>query len=198
MAWCAVGVAAGAEPAPPGAETQRAEHASVDTNPLEFRADLAIWTAVVFLVLLLVLWKFAWGPLAQGLDRRERGIAEQIAQAEQSNQQAQQLLVQYEQKLADAKDEVHAIVEQGRRDAEQVGREMIEDAKQEARREQQRALQQIDSATTNALKELADQTATMAVELAGKIVRAELKPGDHAHLIEQAAAKLVRQSPSEN
>ena len=41
-------------------------------NPLEFKTDLALWTAVVFLLLLAVLWKFAWGPLAEGLDKRER------------------------------------------------------------------------------------------------------------------------------
>ena len=57
----------------------------VDPNPLEFRTDLAIWTGIVFLVLLLVLWKFAWGPIASGLDQREQAVADQIAAAEKSN-----------------------------------------------------------------------------------------------------------------
>jgi len=50
------------------------DHGSAGVNPLVFKSDLAIWTFVVFLVLLAVLWKYAWGPLSEALDRREQGI----------------------------------------------------------------------------------------------------------------------------
>lgn len=164
----------------------------------KIQADLPIWTALVFLVLMAILWKFAWGPLAQGLDKRERGIADQISQAEQSNRQAKELLDQYGQKLADSKDEVRGILDKARRDAELLGRQMLEDTKQEARAEQQRAVEQIDTATANALKELARQSSTLAVELAGKILRAELKPEDHSQLIEQAVSNFGRQESRNN
>ncbi len=170
----------------------------VNTDPLEFQTDLALWTLVVFLVLLAVLWKFAWGPIAEGLNRREQGIADQITQAEQANRQAKELLGQYDQKLVGAKQEVRQILDKAQHDAEQVGRGMIEKAQQEAEAEQQRALQQIDAATAGALKELADRGATLAVELAGKIVRAELKPDDHARLIRQTMADFTQRPPSQN
>src|SRR5512143_3154754 len=55
-------------------------------NPLQsWKLDSAIHTAIVFGVLLLVLWKFAWKPLAEGLDKRERRIADEIAAAERAN-----------------------------------------------------------------------------------------------------------------
>ncbi|MGA2059878.1 MAG: F0F1 ATP synthase subunit B [Thermoguttaceae bacterium] len=157
-------------------------------NPLEFKTDLALWTAVVFLLLLAVLWKFAWGPLAEGLDKRERHIADQIFQANEANQKAKDLLADYEKKLADSQNEVRAILEKGRRDADQVGRAMLEKAKADAKAEGERMLKQIDAATTSAIKELADRSAALAVELAGKIVHARLNPKDHAKLIEQAVA----------
>ena len=69
-------------------------------NPLDLKSDLALWTAVVFVVLLAVLWKFAWKPIAEGLDKREQHIADQIAEAERNNQDARQLLADYQQKLA--------------------------------------------------------------------------------------------------
>jgi F-type H+-transporting ATPase subunit b len=172
-----------------------------DVNPLagsEFKADLAVWTAVVFLVLLAILWKFAWGPLAQGLDRREQAVAGQIAQAEQANRQAKDLLARYQQQLADAKEEVRGILDQSRRDAEHLGREMLDRAKQEAQTEHQRALREIDNATAGALKELADRSATLAVELAGKILGARLDPEDHRRLIEQAVTGFAKQEPSKN
>jgi len=167
-------------------------------SPSDFKADLALWTGVVFLVLMAVLWKFAWGPIAQGLELRESGIAGQIAEAEQANLQAKDLLVQYEKKLAASKDEVRAMLDKGKQDAEKAGRQLIEKARRDAEAEHEKALQQIDVATTGALKELADQSASLAVDLAGKIVRAELKPGDHSKLIEQAVNGLTRQTPSNN
>ena len=160
-------------------------------GPLEWRSDLALWTAVVFLCLLAILWKFAWGPLADGLDKRENKIADQIAQADEANRQAKNLLAGYEKKLADAQDDVRGILEQGRCDAEQVGRQMLDKAKEEAKAEQQRALKQIEAATGAAIQELADQSAALAVELAGKIVHAKLNPADHVRLIEQAVAGFM-------
>ena len=200
LAGCAGAAAAEPEPEPPDTRTEQRNRDAgrrdpKDTNILEFKRDPAIWTVVVFLVLLLILRKFAWGPLAQALDRREQGIADHIAEAEQSNQQAKQLLAQYEQKLADSQDEVRGILEQARRDAEQLGREMLDEAKQETQTEHQRALQEIDAATANALKELAGQSAELAVELAGRIVRVQLKAEDHAQLIERAMTNFAERGP---
>jgi F-type H+-transporting ATPase subunit b len=159
-----------------------------EINPLNFKTDLALWTAVVFLLLMLLLWKFAWGPLSEGLDKRERHIADQIFQANEANQKAKDLLAGYEKKLADSQNEVRAILEKGRHDADQVGRTMLEKAKADAKAEGERMLKQIDAATTSAIKDLADRSAALAVELAGKIVHARLNPKDHAKLIEQAVA----------
>ncbi len=183
---------------PFGTHDEHAKKGEVSTDPLELKKDLAIWTAVIFLLLLAVLWKFAWKPIAEGLEKREKGIADQIDGAEQANRDARQLLAQYEQKLAGATDEVRRIIERGRHDAEQVGREMVDKAKTDADAERQRALQDIDTATAGALKELAEKSADLAVDLAGKIVRAELKPADHASLIERTMSDFGRQPPSNN
>ncbi len=161
----------------------------------KLQADLPIWTAAVFLVLLLILWKFAWGPLAQGLENREQGIADQISQAEESHRKARELLGQYEQKLADSTGEVQRIIEKGRQNAEQLSREMLDKAKQETKAERERAVEQIDAATAGALKELARQSSTLAVDLAGKILRAELKPEDHSRLIAQAVSDFGQEQP---
>jgi F-type H+-transporting ATPase subunit b len=166
-----------------------------DMNPLSpsaIKGDLALWTAVVFLCVLAVLWKFAWRPIADGLDKREHHVADQIAQAEAANQKAKDILGDYERKLAGAQEQVRSILEQGRRHAEQLGQEMLDKAKEEAQLEYQKAVKQIDAATGAAIKELATQSANLAVDLAGKIVRAKLKPGDHARLIDQAVAGFVQ------
>jgi F-type H+-transporting ATPase subunit b len=151
-----------------------------------WQLDLALWTTVVFICLVAVLGKFAWKPLTAGLDKRENHIADQIAEAEAANQKAKDILAGYEQTLADAKSDVRGIIDQGRRDAEKLGRELLDKAKEEATAEHARAIQQIEAAADAAVKSLADQSAAMAVDLAGKIVGAKLNPKDHVRLIETA------------
>ncbi len=192
---CLLILAIGAAIAAPVLASESASADAGDMNPLApsaWKLDLTIWTAVVFLCLLAILGKFAWKPMAEGLDKRERNVADQIAQAEAANQKAKDILDDYDRKLAAAQDQVRAILDQGRRDAEQVGRELIDKAKEEAKAEYRRAVKQIETATATAIEELADQSATLAVELAGKIVRSKLNPNDHAKLIEQAVAGFVQ------
>ena len=166
-------------------------HEPPDNSPLEFKKDLAFFTAVVFIVLLLVLWKFAWGPICTALDQREKAVEQQISDAAKSNEEAKQLLAQYGEKLDMAKDEVRDIIDQARRNAEGVGREIVEAAKEDATAEHRRAVREIDAATDDALRQLAEKSATMAVELAGKIVGSELKAADHAKLVASTVAQFA-------
>ena len=129
--------------------------ASGEPNPLDLKSDLALWTAVVFLVLLAVLWKFAWKPLAKGLDNREKLIADQISEAEQTNQQARQLLADYQQKLADFE---AGGARHSRSGPPRGGKTRPGVARPGQERDPgraQRSLQQIEAATAGRLQELA-------------------------------------------
>jgi F-type H+-transporting ATPase subunit b len=161
-------------------------------NPIKIDFGLSFWTAVVFLLVLVVLGKYAWGPISQGLQKREDHIAGQIAEAERKNEEARQLLADYEKKLVAAHDEVRGLIEQGRRDAEKVGQQVMDKAREEAAVERQRSAQQIESATLAALKELAEKSAALAVDLAGKIIGEKLKPADHRRLIEKSVSEFER------
>lgn len=173
-------------------------HGGGEINPLDFQSDLAVWTLVVFLVLLAILWKFAWRPIADALDKREQGIADQISSAERANADARKLLEEYHRKLAGSEAEVRAILDQGRRDAEEAGQKILEATRDEARREKDRAVREIDAAAGQALKELAERSADLAVELAGKIVQTKMSQADHAQLIEQAVAGFAKIEPGKN
>jgi len=88
-----------------------------NANPLSVDPDLAIFTAIVFVLLLAVLGKFAWGPICEALDERERGIENQITGARQANEEAQGLLKEHQSKLAAAADEVRGILDEAKIDA---------------------------------------------------------------------------------
>jgi F-type H+-transporting ATPase subunit b len=163
-------------------------------NPLTVDPDLAVVTAVVFLVLLAVLGKFAWGPIMDGLKKREESIAEEIASAERSNEKAQQLLAEYEARLSAAADEVRQLIERGRQDAKSQKQQILTEAHEAARAEKDRALRELTVAKNEALEKLARESVNAAVDLAGRIVGRHLDTGDHARLIQEALDRF----PSRN
>lgn len=169
--------------------------AEISINPIDFKQDLAIWTAVVFAVLMVFLWFVAWRPLVEILHRREQRIAEEIASAERSHKEARGLLDEYHEKLAASGQEVEKMIEDARRDAEKVGQEIVEKARAEAEADQRRRLDEIEAAAADAIKDLGEQSATLAVDLAGKIVAAKLDPDEHSKLIERALTKFSKQKP---
>lgn len=185
------------ESATHGAPAEGGGHGG-ELNPLDFKADLALWTAVVFLLLLVVLGKFAWRPIVEALEKRENRIEAQIASAEQANADARKILADYEGRLARAEAEVREILERGKREAEALGRQMLDETREESRQEKQRALREIETATDDALRELAERSADLAVELAGKIVQAKMDRAQHAKLIEQAVAGFAKFPPEKN
>ena len=179
------------------AHTEPSSHPGTNAEPLSFSPDLAAWTVVVFVLLLAVLWKFAWGPILAGLEKREHAIAHEIADAKHQHEEANALVAKYEARLAAAGEEVRAILDEGRRDAEHAKQAILAEAKSAAEAERLRALRDIESATDGALRSLAERSAQLAVELAGKIVRRNLTSADHARLVDEAVEKFTV-TPSQN
>ena len=159
---------------------------SQQLNPIKFDTDTALWTAVVFVLLVVVLGKFAFKPIAQALDQREQSIADNIAAAEKANLDAKELLGQYRQKLTDAQEEVKQILDAGKKEAETAAMAIVEKAKQASESERIRATKEIEAATTGALQELAEKSATLATTLAGKIIKTKIDAAAHKALINEA------------
>jgi F-type H+-transporting ATPase subunit b len=167
-------------------------HAGADTNPGQIKGDLAIFTAVVFLLLVVILRKFAWKPISEGLEKREHHIAHEIAAAENANAEAKRLLAEYQKKLDASQLEVRAIIDEARRDAEHTAQQIAAKAKADAETEMRRAMREVETAKDQALKELAETAANQALALAGKLLQQKLQPADHARLIDEAMAKFPK------
>lgn len=161
---------------------------------VDFRTDIAFFTAIVFLLLLAGLYFTAWTPIMQGLEKREQGIADNINRAEKAAADAQSKLAQYEAKLATAHEEAQAIVGAARKDAESMGQKLVAAAQEEAVRQRERATADIESAKRVALSELASQSTDVAMFLASRVVGREVRADDHQGLIQEMLSKL----PSNN
>jgi F-type H+-transporting ATPase subunit b len=189
--------ATGAGGAAPAGEPKAAEPQG-HPDPLMFKTDLALWTFVIFIVLFMVLKKFAWGPIAQSLDKREHHIAENIAAAQRAQDDAKNMLAEYERKLASAADEVRAMLEEARRDAEGVKQQIVNEAKSAAQAEHERAMRDIRTAADAAVEQLSEKSADLAVALAGKIISAKLTGEERSKLVQESLTKFAASAPSRN
>jgi F-type H+-transporting ATPase subunit b len=154
--------------------------------------DLALFSLIIFLGLLAILAKFAWKPLLDSLDRREKSIANQIDSAQQANEQAQAKLREYEQRLAKASDEAAAMLTQARQEAVKAKEQIVAEANAEARRQRERAITDIQAAKNQALRELAERSIDSAVTLAGNLVGKEIDRNAHNQLIRESLDRFVQ------
>ncbi len=161
-----------------------------------FAGDLGnmIWTLVVFGLVVFVLGKFAWKPILKGLQAREDFISNSLAEAKADRDQAEESLKKIEARLADARTEASAIVEEGRRDADVVRAKIEEDARDEAEKMVARAKREIELATQTAVKEIYAKADKLAVEAASAVIKREINPADHTRLIQDAIAAIEAKS----
>lgn len=162
------------------------EHGGGENNLFAGDIGNAIWTLVIFLLVVFVLGKFAWGPILNTLQTRENFIHEALAKAKRDRDEAEGRLREYEARLAAARGEATAIVEEGRRDAEAVKRRIEADAKAEADKMIERAKREIQIATDTATQDLYRLSARLATDLAARVLGRELTPQDHERLIAEA------------
>ncbi len=166
-------------------------------SPAWFQTDLAVWSFAVFLALLALLTKFAWKPIMQGLEKREDGIARQIAETKASNEEAKRMLASYERRLSEASEEVRGMLEEARRDADTTRQSIVAEARKAAEEELARATREIQLAKDDALSQIAEKAGHLAVEVAGKFLRDKLGHDDQARLVRDSVASLSNR-PSVN
>lgn len=187
--------AAAADHSTEGGSAAGAAHSAEQPNILEPQIPLAFWTLIVFLLLLLLLWRFAWGPLSKALHDREHYMEDSLRQAEHARSESERLLAEHRQLMEQANQQAVALLDDARRGAVSTAEEIRRTAQAEADMTLQRAHREIASAKDQALLDIWNRSADLAVSIAGKVLTKELGPDDHRRLVDQAMAELP-QSPN--
>jgi F-type H+-transporting ATPase subunit b len=138
-----------------------------------------------FLIVLGVLWKYAWTPILEALDARSERIRSDLDGAENARAAAEQVKAEYDEHLGGARDEVREIIEEGKRDATKVKEDIVAHANQEAQEIRERASRETGLAQAKAFEELWETAADLGTELAGKIIAQSLSASDHRKLAEE-------------
>ncbi|RWZ58984.1 ATP synthase F0 subunit B [Halobacillus fulvus] len=141
---------------------------------------------LVFFILLLVLLRiFAWGPLLNMMKEREDYVANEINTAEKSREEAQRMQREASEELKKTRQDAQSIIEDARKTAGQQERDIIESARTEAERIKVSARQEIEQERDKAVQALKDQVATMSVMIASKVIEKELSEKDQEKLINE-------------
>jgi F-type H+-transporting ATPase subunit b len=148
--------------------------------------DLALWSLITFVVFLFVLKKFAWGPLINGLDKREANVLDNIAAAEAARVKAEKMLAEHAARLDKVQDEVREILAEARRDAEHTKNDIMAAAQKEAEATRQRAVQDIERARDQALDELFAKMGRAVSLATEQVIGRSVTGADNERLIEEA------------
>jgi F-type H+-transporting ATPase subunit b len=144
----------------------------------DFSVGLFVMQAVILLILILLMRKFAWKPILNALDERETGIEDALKSAENAKREMENLQASNQKLLQEARTEREAMLKEAR----EIKTKMIEDAKTEAKEESEKLMQQaqasIETEKKAAIADLKSQVASLSIDIAEKVVRQELSNKD--------------------
>jgi len=159
-------------------------------NPILPSVPELVWGISSFLIVFLLMWKFAFPAVKKGMDARTERIRESLSSAEQAKTDAQGVLDEYQRQLGDAKNEANRIIEEARQTAESLRRDLMARAEADANDVRVRATADIDAAKNRALEELKSQLTDLTIGLAEKVVKGNIDRASNARLIDDYISSI--------
>ena len=160
-------------------------------NPLvQPDPGLYIWTILVFLVLVVLLGKFAWKPLLEALDNRQQSIRKALDDARKAKQELEGIHAESAKLLAQARSEAAELVSRSRSDADRFREEMKDKARSEATNLLRNAERQIELETTRALQQIRQEAVDISIGIASKLLQRNVSKEDNERLIAETFQQL--------
>ncbi len=157
----------------------------------EFSTGLFIWELVIFIALILLLKKFAWKPILDAIKSREDSIETAIKTAEKARQEIEALKADNKKAQDEARIQREGILKEARDIRDSIINEAKENALTEAEKVTEAARLQIENEKMAAIHEIKNQVAELSLQIASKVLRAELKgEKEHKELIEASIKDL--------
>ena len=136
---------------------------------------LIFWTAISFVILLVILGKFAWKPILGAVTERERSIEEALSKAEAAKEEMARLTGENEELLKQARIERDLILREAKHVKDQIIGEAKDAAQKEGARMIEKARIEIDNQTAIAMAGVKEQVASLSIEIAEKILRKQFE-----------------------
>lgn len=153
-------------------------------SPIWPATDELVWGGISFLALLYLLHRFAYPPIKQGMEARTERIRADVQASETARSEAESVLAEYRAELNDARSEAGRIIEEARQAADQLKRDQEQRLQAELSETRQRAINDIEVAKAQAMADLRDEVAQLAIGAAETIVQRNLDANTQNQLVE--------------
>ena len=158
----------------------------------EFSIGLFFWQTIIFVILILLLKKFAWSPILKAVNDREQGIKDALDSAEAAKKEMQSLQADNEKIMKEARAERDSLLKEAR----DLKNSMISQAKDEAKSEAQKIIESANEAILNeknaAVSDIKKQVASLSIEIAEKLLKEKLSDDNKQMKIVEDLIKDVK------
>ncbi|MSQ94678.1 MAG: ATP synthase F0 subunit B [Gemmataceae bacterium] len=169
-----------------------ADDAHGSTDPMHIRYDTAVWSIVVFVLLLVILRKSAWGPILEGLQKREETIRSSLEEAKKTRAAMEKLKTDFQKELADAHQQIPQLMEDARKKGDELAAQKLAAAAAKIQGDQERFRHEMEIAKDAAIKELWSQAAQLATLISAKAIGRSLTEEDHRRLLDEGLQEIGR------
>ena len=152
---------------------------------------LMFWTWLIFIVLLLVLRKWAWGPILGALETREKRIQDALDGAARERDEAARLLQEQRQLLEDSRDQAQQIMTESRKASERLRAELLDEARKQRDQIVENAREDIERERDHALELLRREAVDLSISAAGRVLHREVDSAENRRLVEEYLASLA-------
>jgi len=167
-------------------------------NPLfVVSPGLYIWSLVIFLLVLLILKKYAWTPLLDFLDQREKEISDSLAMAESAKADLEKVKEESQAILNEAKNQGKSIVSDSKQKAEDAGNRILNDAKAKSDEFLVEAKSKIDLEKKRAIKEIKEEVVDLSLDLASQVLQRNVKDDDNNQFV-QSSLKAMKKDEAKS
>lgn len=165
---------------------QEAEgHGEGPVNLLDPNVGLMFWTVIIFVILLAVLWKWAFPAILGAVEERERALEAALADAKRDRDEAAALLAEHRAQLEASRADAQRLIAEGRAIGEKLRTEMLEETRQEQQALLERARRDIEGERDKAIADLRREAVDLAIAGASKVIEKNLDDQANRRLVEQ-------------
>src|SRR5467141_3864223 len=155
---------------------------------------LSFWTFITFALLIVVLGKFAWGPILQMIETREKTIADAPESARRERAEAEKAAAEMHAALEKARQEAAEMVRRNQQEVAAAKAESMEEARRQSEELLKQARATIEEERRAAVAELRSQVVDLAIEAAGRLLATQMDEKKQRQLVEEYLEKLPKEA----
>jgi F-type H+-transporting ATPase subunit b len=159
----------------------------LDVNP-----GLIIWTIIIFVILLGILYKIAWKPMLKALNTREETIKTALDNAEKQNKNSAELMEQNKKSIAETNAQAMGIINESKEAAVKIKNDIIEKANEEYRKMMENTRKEIESQKDAAIENMKSEIVNISIKAAEKILSETLDAAKQKKIVDDFISQIPK------